>query len=51
VARSAAARTASIEIAPKTDTRADSIIIVTVDLTTRDIRPSISVPKPTWGRS
>jgi hypothetical protein len=51
VARSSAARSASIEIAPKFDTRADSIVIVTVDLTSRDIRSSVSTPAPTWGRS
>lgn len=50
-ARSAAARTAAIEIAPRLDTRADSVVIVAVDLTALHIRDSMSTPKPTWGRS
>jgi len=45
-----AARAARIEFAAKSDTRADSLVVVTVDLTALDIRDSVSVVSPKEGR-
>jgi hypothetical protein len=49
VAASAAAATAELQFAAKDDPRADSLLVVPVDLSSLDVQTSLDVDKPSWG--